>query len=201
VRRAPGAIAAALLLAGCPIPQPLPDYPPGAITPPRILTDEIASNESAVQFVPAGCTTEPVYPLAARILDTIASETIVARWFVNYDARFLANYTAWQTSEVPPDPDPSVLTRQLPPFPFQPYQHPPPPGSPSSPGPLYPEPGVMRVVELVVSNGFDPNAVTTAYPRPNRTPLPGFETQVYRWVFLSVVPDAGCTAGAPGCCP
>ncbi len=32
---------AALGLAGCPIPQPLPDYPAGTITPPRILVDEL----------------------------------------------------------------------------------------------------------------------------------------------------------------
>jgi hypothetical protein len=35
IRRALTLFAAAAL-AGCPLPQPLPDYPPGTITPPRI---------------------------------------------------------------------------------------------------------------------------------------------------------------------
>jgi hypothetical protein len=41
----------------------------------------------------------------------------------------------------------------------------------------------VHVVELVVSNGFDPtNASTVAV---NRGPKAGFETQYRRWVFLT----------------
>jgi hypothetical protein len=195
-------LVSAFLLAGCPLPQPLPDYPAGAVTPPRILVDEIAGGEAAVQFVPANCTTtEPVFTLSARVLDTNTIETIEARWFVNYDGRFLAFHSPWQSVPVPADPDPAVLTRQIPAFAFQPYQHPPAPGAPPATGPTYPDAGIVRVVELVVSNGFDPAATTTSHEKPYRTPLPGFETQVYRWVFLSVVPQPGCTPGSPGCCP
>jgi hypothetical protein len=196
------ALAGALALAGCPIPQAVPDYPAGTITPPRILVDGVDGNEEAVHFVPASCTTpEPVFPLSARVLDTDTIETIEARWFVNYDARFLLNYRPMDTALVPPDPDPNVLVRQIPQFVFQPYQHPPAPGTGSGSGPTYPEPGLVRVVDLVVSNGFDPQAETTVYPLPFRTPLPGFETQVHRWVFFSVTPAGTCSPGEEGCCP
>jgi hypothetical protein len=46
------------------------------------------------------------------------------------------------------------------------------------------------VVEVVVSNGFDPVLVGTIAPGANRAPLPGFETQFHRWVFLTVPPSA-----------
>jgi hypothetical protein len=190
MRRAAAAAAGALLLAGCPIPQPLPDYPPGTITPPRILVDEIAGDASVI-LVPANCTTvEPAYALGARVVDTNTIETIEARWFVNYDPRFLAYHHPWQNDEVPPDPNPDVLTRTVPSFHFLPYQHPPPAELVTDPGPLYPNPGILRVVELVVSNGFEPSAVTTAVAMPFRTTRPGFETQVHRWVFMSVPESA-----------
>ena len=57
----------AALLAGCPLPQPLPDYPEGQpITPPRIVVDDtfrtVAYPESVVR-VPAGCAAcEPRLP-------------------------------------------------------------------------------------------------------------------------------------------
>jgi hypothetical protein len=186
LRRAAASLAGALLLAGCPIPQPLPDYPPGSVTPPRILVDEIAG-DSSVTLVPANCTTgEPVYALAARVVDTNTIETIDTRWFVNYDPRFLLYYHPWQNDPVQPDPDPTVLTRVVPTFQFQPYQYPPPPDLGGGPGPPYPDSGIVRVVELVVSNGFDPTAVTTSFAMPYRTPRIGFETQLHRWVFVSV---------------
>ncbi len=202
MRRTAFALAGALLLAGCPIPQAVPDYPPGNRTPPRILIDQIANDGAVVQFVPANCmTTEPSYPLNASVLDTNTIESVVARWFVNYDARYLLNYLPLQDDAVSPNSDPNVLTRPLPQFVFQPYQHPPAPGAPSASGPPYPQAGITRVVELVVSNGFDPSAVTTSSALPYRTPLATFETQVYRWVFLSVDPPPGCGLGTAGCCP
>jgi hypothetical protein len=48
------------------------------------------------------------------------------------------------------------------------------------------------VVELVVSNGFEPADGTGT--RPNRTTKPNFETQVFRWVFHY---SAGGTCLAP----
>ena len=197
--RTAAALAAAAALAGCPIPQPLPDYPPGTITPPRILVDQIPVNGTAVRLVPANCATAPEYPLSASIHDTNNIETIAARWFVNYDPSFFPYYNPIHTDAVPPDPNPLVLTRAVPPsgpFIFQPYQHAPPMHAPppATSFPPYPDAGILRVVELVVSNGFDPAADAPPDPLPNRTPLLGFETQVYRWVFLTVPqsPEVPC---------
>ena len=94
-----------------------------------------------------------------------------------------------------PNEDRTQLLRDVPPrtaggapqfFEFAPYDYPPAPGAPDAGvGPPYPYPGIVRVVELVVSNGFDPTVVGTA-ALSNRAPKPGFETQVQRWVFLTV---------------
>jgi hypothetical protein len=207
------ALAAAAALAGCPLPQPLPDYPPGTITPPRILVDGVvAGAASTVQLVPASCPpgSEPSYPLTVQIHDTNNIESVDARWFVNYHPEREIFYGPKQSDEIPPDADPIVLTRTVPPrdpdtgeerpYLFRPYEHPPAVGTPAAPGPPYPNAGIVRVVELVVSNGFDPSAVAPPAPLPYRTTLPGFETQVYRWVFLTVAQD-DCAGGAPGCVP
>ncbi len=220
-RRSLLALAAAAALAGCPLPQPLPDYPAGtAITPPRILVDGIlldgaTSNARAVVLVPAGCPTEPTYALTAEVFDTNTIEQVEARWFVNYAPQYELYNRADQSDTIPPDPDPLVLTRTVPPaadgvpqpFLFSPYQHLAPAGAPPLTGlPPFRDPNVVRVVELVVSNGFDPAAtVWPTAPLPNRTPRPSFETQVYRWTFLTVPETTGnCTpADDPVCvkCP
>jgi hypothetical protein len=215
VRRAALAAAAALTLAGCPLPQPVPDYPAGTtITPPRILVDRIvvggfAANTLPVILVPAGCPTEPVYPLGALVSDT-TNRAFDARWFVSYDAEW--NYEPELVDTVLPDPNPLVLTRTVPPpdpetgaerpFVYRAYYHLPPRGAPQpTSGPPYGEPGLLRVVELVVSNGFDADTVA---PR-NRAPRTAFETQVYRWTFLTVAPSTGACdpAADPACvkCP
>jgi hypothetical protein len=167
-----------------------------------------------VRFVPAGCATPPEYSLTANLYDANNIETVEARWFVNYDASQRTYYIPAQSDPIPPDPDPLVLTRVVPPnaetgdpqpFLFRPYDHPPANGMPPAVGPPYVEAGVVRVVELVVSNGFDPTALE--WPEsslPRRAVLPGFETQVYRWVFVTVAENAGtCSPGQAGCvkCP
>jgi hypothetical protein len=188
---------AALGLAGCPLPQPLPDYPAGTVTPPRILVDPLVTPPATdggnpVIFVPAGCitTTAPSFTLSAKVNDPITIETIESRWFVNYDARSTRNQIPVQTDPIPPNADTTNLIRDVPAFTFLPYDFAPPPGAfqptPGLPPFEYPYPSILRVVELVVSNGFDPNPVTTTADLPNRKPLSGFETQVFRWVFLSV---------------
>jgi hypothetical protein len=188
MRRAAVVLAAAL--AGCPIPQPLPDYPPGTITPPRILLDEVAG-DGAVILVPANCTTvAPAYVLSARVVDSNTIESIESRWFVNYDFRDSAWSEIRRSDVIPPNADTTNLTRAVPPFTFEPYRYPPPYGTELRPGPPYRYDGIVRVVELVVSNGFDPAALNTIVPAANRAPLPGFETQFHRWVFLAVPPSA-----------
>jgi hypothetical protein len=189
VRRAALAVAGALLLAGCPIPQPLPDYPPGTITPPRILTESLTVQDPIV-FVPAGCaSTEPgpAYALGATLFDSNNIEQVEARWFVNWPD----NAAFFLEDPVPPDTDPTVFTRAVQPFVFHPYAFPPPRTAPT--GRPYMTPGTIRVVELLVSNAFfePPNDA----PVPFRSPAPNFETQLQRWTFLleTSAPDA------PGC--
>ena len=189
MRRASPLVALALALAGCPIPQPLPDYPAGTITPPRILVDDQLGN-GAVTLVPATCaTTAPSYQLAPRVVDSNTIESIEARWFVNYDFRGSSWNQIRRSDVIPPNGDTTNLTRVVPPFTFEPYQTPPPFGTPPISGPPYPDAGILRVVELVVSNGFDPALVDTIAPGANRAPRSGFETQSFRWVFLTVPPD------------
>jgi len=180
------ALATSAILAGCPIPQPLPDYPAGEVTPPRILSDTTTRSDESIIPVPANCTPDPQYDLGAQIFyqDRVALE---ARWFVDYRRDVPSRWTIQNTiRDVLPDPDPLVLKRDVPRFTFQPYGYPPPSelGSGSDPRAA----GAVHVVELVVSNGFDPSP---AVPEPNRTPatvegVGRFEIQTYRWVFVNV---------------
>jgi hypothetical protein len=197
------AIATTLALAGCPLPQPLPSYPAGTITPPRILSATATSAAVSIIPVPAGCATAPEYTLGAKIFYQ-DSVTVEARWFVDYK-RDVAVRTAIQnpSRQVPPDPDALILERQVPPFKFQPYGYP--PAAELGGGIAGPSaPGVVHVVELVVSNGFDDGLTA---PEPNRTPgttqdgASQFEIQTYRWVFVNVPEDATatCDAGTLGC--
>jgi hypothetical protein len=64
--------------------------------------------------------------------------------------------------------------------------------------PPFDEAGTVRVVDLVVSNGFDPRL---ELPLPMRTPLPGFETQVHRWVFVLVPESPAVPCPDPGALP
>jgi hypothetical protein len=191
MRRIPvAAIATAVALAGCPLPQPLPDYPAGTVTPPRILSASATAGSDSIIPVPAGCTTPPSgpsHPIDARIFYP-SSVTVEARWFVDYRSDVPSRYAIQNTiREVPADPDPLVLERQVPTFTFAPYGFPPPTelGSFAS----WSAPGIVHVVELVVSNGFDTSETA---PQPNRTPASTpdgatlFEIQTYRWVFVNV---------------
>jgi hypothetical protein len=191
---------AAGALAGCPIPQPLPDYPQGQpITPPRIVVNDgarqIASPETIVR-VPAGCATGPVYALSAPLRDANTIETVVARWFVNYDPTSSSAARPLDERDIPPPPadaaDPTL--RATPELTFRPYDHLPAAGTGGG------DPraaGAVTVLELVVSNGFDPAADTVSSdplpPLPFRTPLPLFEIQVYRWVYVAVPPAGDVT--------
>ncbi len=197
-RRPIAAAVALLLIAGCPLPQPLPDYPPGAVTPPRILMDQLERREALIR-VPAGCPTDPSYELAASLIDTNTTEPVTARWFVDYDPRNSSACTPARPQSViqgPGDEASDPTLRQVPAYPFRPYDHLPVVG-----GGAADAPGAVHVVELVVSNRFDgaadfvelcaPDSPT---PFPYRTALRDgsvqFETQTYRWVFVNVPPSA-----------
>ncbi len=184
-----------LLLAGCPLPQPLPSYPAGTVTPPRILMDPLLQPQSAV-LVPAGCSgTPPSYPLQAELVDANTSETITARWFVDYDRTNSQRcFLAMLQEDIPgPGDQASDPTRRaVSPFTFAPYDHAAVIGG-SDPT----APGVVHVVELVVSNRFDVTADDVALCTPAvasdmfpfRMPATEgsvrFETQTFRWVFVN----------------
>jgi hypothetical protein len=101
-----------------------------------------------------------------------------------------------------------VLERPVPTFTFLPYQFAPPSEQGISPvGPPYSVPGIVHVVELVVSNGFETSPADAS--QPNRTPgttpdgASKFEVQTYRWVFVSVPASPSCLPDQSGCvtCP
>lgn len=177
----------ATALLGCPLPQPLPDYPPGTITPPRILAASTTWAGQSFVPVPANCTgAAPVFDLDARVFYQ-DSVTVEARWFVDYEGGN-ANRRLIQNAirEVPAGPDPLVFERAVPPFRFQPYDYAPP--AELGLGADGRAAGVVHLVELVVSNGFDPHPEV---PQPNRTPAvtelgARFEVQTHRWVFVNV---------------
>lgn len=193
----PGA-ALLVLLAGCPLPQPLADYPKGTVTPPRILMDGIVHPESAV-LVPAACPrTAPSYDLGAELVDTNTSESVTARWFVDYDRQNSARCAPAIPEEVIPSPGEGASNptqRQVSPYHFVPYDH-----DPVLGGSDRAAAGVVHVVELVVSNSFDVSADDVALCAagvadfPFRTPASSggvsFETQVYKWVFVNVASAA-----------
>ncbi len=182
------------LTAGCPLPQPLPEYPKGTVTPPRILMDGMEHGDTVLR-VPAGCGTGPAYDLSASLVDNITSEAVSARWFVDYDRYNSARCVLATTESVlvgPGDGAADPTHREVPPYPFAPNDHPAYLGAGGSPSSA----GVVHVVELVVSNRFDNTADSNALcvpgdtgPLPFRTPARDgdvqFETQTFRWVFVS----------------
>jgi hypothetical protein len=178
-------------LAGCPLPQTLPEYPTsGTITPPRIQSDSVTPVDTVI-LVDDTCTVEPTFVLSARLVDENTFEKVEARWFVDYDpavAAAIAPRLPPQFIEGPADG--VTIERRLADFTFKPYGF-----DPSGFEQAFRIGGGLHVVELVVSNNFAPETPTPA--RPWRTPLQTktqtFETQVYRWIF-HYVPSG--TAGA-----
>jgi hypothetical protein len=148
----------------------------GTVTPPRILADSVAPNETVVLVgttsatAPAG--TDPDCPdgtdltLTAQIEDDDTEETVDVRWFVDYRPTPTDSYPVLFSSIDAPTPASSK--REVPAyhFKFEKYA------------------GTTHVVELVVSNGFYPiDEEPAGVVLPHRTPRPNYETQVYRWIF------------------
>lgn len=181
----PLAAAGALLLAGCPLPQNLPDYPStGTITPPRIQSDTVAPPGTVIAMNPACTGAAPSYTLSATLVDDNTLENVEVRWFLDYDPASTSSNTPRRPPEIIGAPQDGItFTRVVTPFVYRPYDF-----------DATRAAGELHVVELVVSNNFAPEPVPPAapLPRPYRTPCgptvcPGgskqFETQVYRWVF------------------
>jgi hypothetical protein len=171
------------VLAGCPLPQVLPEYPDsGTIAPPRIRSDAVTPAGTLIEVDPA-CPTPPVFTLSASLVDDNTTELVEARWFIDYLPKDTAQAQAVQRETILGPENGLDRVRTVKPYDFEPYA--------SDPVGVRPPSGV-HVVELVVSNGFaaDPGSPAT----PNRTPKPNFETQVQRWVFHYV---AGGACGYP----
>lgn len=195
-RAAPILAALAAALAGCPIPQPLPDYPPGTITPPRILAASVRPSDPVIR-VGVGCTypnDEPSFELGASIFDSDAIEPVAARWFLNYDPspNHASHTPIGGDFTVLGNSDPTALIRVITesPFdaatPFRPYRHRPPDGTGTKNVEPFNDPDTIRVVELLVSNNFD------ADPTRTRQAAPNYEVALHRWVFLLVPGTENC---------
>lgn len=175
IRRAPGPILLAALLAGCPLPQSVPSLSGTAAAPPRILQD--ASLQPAVTRVPfdPGCARPQSFAVSATV-EFEAGDAVEYRWFVDYQND---NQSAWTPLEVgvvqQPTQEPRTL-RPVPGFAFRPADF-----------------GTSRVhvLELSISNGFQGGS-QAALPDPWRTPAAGFRVQSYRWIFEPLAGSGGC---------
>ncbi len=180
------AVSAAALagaLAACPLPQPLPGVAQptdgGTVATPRIETASVRPAETIVLYDPA-CSPEAHFALHARILDDDTEDIFQARWFVDYDPTVQQRFEPALGGPVTSNPptDPNQNWRDIPDADFRPTGF-------TDWGDL---PARAHVVELVVSNGFaDPSASP-----PNRAILPGYESQIFRWLFF---PKAGGSCG------
>jgi hypothetical protein len=183
----PGAALLLLLgagLAGCPLPQTLPEYPTtGTITPPRIQADKATPLDTLILVDPA-CAVPPSFTLGATLVDENTYEKVEARWFVDYDPAKASVYPIAPIQIIDGPADGLTIERKLDGFDFQPYRF-----DPLGSEVAFRAAGGLHVVELVVSNNFAPEIPTPVPPhdRPWRTPLRTatqvFETQVFRWVF------------------
>jgi hypothetical protein len=203
--RGAAAVLLAAALAGCPLPQTLPEYPAGGtITPPRIQSDKVTPVDSVI-LVDASCPgldTDHAFRLSATLINENTIEKVEYRWFVDYDPQRSTVRPLFPDEQFILGPaDGVTIERLVPPLDLQPYTFDPTQyGSPSEsrPGQNFRDGGGIHVVELVVSNNFAPEVPppVPAHARPWRTPLKTatqtFETQVYRWVFHYV------PAGTPG---
>jgi hypothetical protein len=191
-----GLTALALLLAGCPIPQSLPEYPStGTIAPPRLLTGSTTPIDTAIEVAPDCLATtgaEPVFVLHTALVDENTLEKVEARWFVDYLPGSQAREVP-RAIEIIDGPADGVSTlRAVQDFTFRPYGF-----DPQGSEQAFRDGGGIHVVEIVVSNGFapEPDPGEPALPQPWRTPLPQFETQLLRWVF-HYAPGGTCAVAA-----
>jgi hypothetical protein len=159
--------AVAAVLLGCPFAQPVPgvgQQDGGTLTPPRIDTASVQPSGTAVLYSQSCPDGGAQFSLEAQLIDESTTDTVEARWFVDYDPNPNSPQSHYfQSFSSPPPAEPTETVRTIPPFAFEPD--------------LWTTPLAPRhVVELVVSNGFAAD--------DGRAAAPGYETQVYRWLFL-----------------
>lgn len=174
---------AAGMLAGCPLPQPLPgvsDTGEVPVTPPRIVTESAQPGMALTTYgPPSACPGGAMFLVSADIIDENASEPVEVRWFVDYDPDNQARRTPLQDETVPAPTTAPAYLRHPQPFPFHPSD--------------FDQPAdVVHVVEMCISNGFLPvGAAVPPGSLPNRTAAPGYAVQIFRWTFLGD-PAGGC---------
>ena len=179
-------LAALPWLAGCPIPQPLAEVSKtagGTVTPPRIVVEAAAAGtvgtlDGVVPYDPT-CTgpPPPKFTVRVAVIDDNTEEVASFRWFEDYQQTgSTANPLYVGTESLPPPTVQPLNRRPVPDLSYWP-----------SAG-ISPATGTTsHLLELVVSNGFAPVTNPPATPI-NRAPAPGYEVQVFRWLF---VPGAG----------
>jgi hypothetical protein len=164
--------AAAVALAGCPLPQPVASVKredgASTTTPPRVDPSTAVPSEALVK-VSTTCPEPPTFHVGATLVDDDTSEIVSVRWFVDYAPDQVRSLPLF-SEDVPGSEDATETTRALTPLAL------------TLGPPLDTAAGTVHVLELVVSNGFYP-LYTEGLALPNRTPQPGFETQVFRWAF------------------
>lgn len=171
----PALAALALSATACPLPQSLPAVDSSAAAP--RIPFELLSPQQPIIDISKGCPAQPVFRLRATIVDADRSQPVEARWFQDYDPA--TNVGAVQIDNPAGSTRADDFTRPLRDRLFLP---------PDWQGPAF---GV-HVVELVVSNGFRPLGEDPLAAFPNRTTFPGYDTQVFRWVFRYVDAGGGC---------
>ena len=169
-----GLVAAiAVVLAGCPLPQPLPAIEGDvSVTPPRFVTESVFPAEGVVR-VGLDCPQDAFVPFGGTIADADLDEAVEARWFVDYGAGAAG---VFQNDFPLAPPDGTDSRRVLSEFRFFPSRF----------------TATPHVIEVVVSNGFYPigqDPVGTL--QPNRTAQLGFETQMFRWI-VAYEPGGRC---------
>ena len=179
------ALAVAAVLMGCPLPQPVPGVSQipdgGTITPPRIATDTTLPSATIIHYeaLDGGCPDGgPNFMVSATVKDEKSNYPVEGRWFVDYDPSDQTRnfYIPTYSFILPGQPDGVVSS--VTPFPFNPTL---PNWSTET----------THVVELVIATAFSADADGGL---PNRTPAPGNETQVFRWVFVPA-PGSGADGG------
>lgn len=172
----PAALVALALLAGCPLPQALPDTVAAGASGfgPRIPF-ELVSPQATVIEVRKDCGAAPAFRLRATLTDRDQLERVEARWFADYQ---VPGNVGILRSDFP-DGNGQDFLRPVPELVYS---------LPDGSGPVF----GTHVVELVVSNGFKTLDLASD-PLPNRMPVPDRDTQTFRWVFRYV--DAGGSCG------
>ena len=163
------ALASALAAAAaCPLPQPLPGVTRidgGTITPPRIAVASALPSDTILYYDPAVCLVPGAAPftLSASVVDQNTDEVVDVRWFVDYVAPY--GTSPWQSELIAAPTEPDQFVRALESRTFNPARD-------------TPDPNALHVVEVVVTNGGFVNE-----PLPNRSAAPGYEVEIFRWVF------------------